>query len=326
MTGPRVSVVIPCHNAAPWIGDAVRSAVSQAGVALEVLVVDDGSTDESAALAEEAGAPTVRVVRQANGGASRARNVGTATVSGEFLQYLDADDVLTPGTLASRVARLESTGADVAYCDWVRWVRNSHGSFVEREVVSRTLSGLPDVDLVGSFWWPPAALLYRRALVDRIGPWREDLPIIQDARFLQDAAFVGGAFIDVPGVGAKYRVHGRDSLSRRDRSAFLDDCFRNGVEIEQMWVRDGVLSPERRQVLARVFAHVARGSATRHPARFEAALERVAALDPTFSVEGDAVVRGLSRLIGYRRAEYAAAWWQRGRAALGTAIRGRSTC
>jgi hypothetical protein len=326
MTGPRVSVVIPCHNAATWIGETVQSAVSQESVAIEVIVVDDGSTDDSAARAEAAGAPKARVVRQANGGASRARNAGTAAARGEFIQYLDADDVLAPGTLAKRVSRLDATGADVAYGDWVRWERGSKGVFVERDVVCRTLSSHPDVDLVGDFWWPPAALLYRRSLVDRIGPWREDLPIIQDARFLQDAAFVGGTFVHVPGVSAKYRIHGQDSLSRRDPGAFLDDCFRNGLQIEQMWARAGALTPERRQVLARVFAHVARGSATGHPARFAAAIERVTALDPTFPTAGDAVVRRLSRLVGYPRAEYAVAWWQRGRAAIGTAIRRSSAC
>jgi hypothetical protein len=320
-----VSVVIPCHNAAPWIGETVRSAVTQDGVGIEVIVVDDGSTDDSAARAEAAGAPMARIMRQANGGASRARNVGTAAARGEFIQYLDADDLLTPGALARRVSRLDATDADVAYCDWVRWERSSTGVFVERDVVCRTLSDHPDLDLVGDFWWPPVALLYRRALVDRIGPWREDLPIIQDARFLQDAAFAGGTFVHVPGVGAKYRIRGQDSLSRRDPAAFLDDCFRNGVQIEQRWRREGGLSPERRKVLARVFAHVARGSATRHPARFAAAIERVVALEPTFAAEGDAVARSLSRLVGYGRAEYAAAWWRRGRAAARSMVRLQSS-
>jgi hypothetical protein len=316
VTTPRVSVIIPCHNAARWIADTVASAAGQSGVVLEILVVDDGSSDGSAEIAEKVGGPLVRVRRQANGGASRARNAGTAAARGEFLQYLDADDVLTDGTIAARVGRLDATGADVAYCDWVRWESDGDGRFVEREVVTRTLGDRPDLDLLCDAWWPPAALMYRRAAVARIGAWREDLPIIQDARFLQDAAFTGATFAHVAAVGAKYRVHGSESLSRRDPRAFLDDCFHNASTIEAMWTTAGELTAERRRMLARVFAHVARAAFSLDRRRFDAAVRRVVALEPDFTPDADRPLRALSRVVGYPRAEYVAGWWRRGRAVL----------
>jgi hypothetical protein len=319
MKRPVVSVVIPAWNAQEWIGEAVRSAVAQTDVPLEIIVVDDGSTDDTAAVARAAGGECVQVIEQTNGGASAARNAGTAAARGGFIQYLDADDVLLPGTIGRRLQRLEETSADVAYCDWVRWERDESGAFSDRETVSRTLGPQPELELLGDCWWPPAALLYRRTLVNRIGPWRDDLPVIQDARFLQDAVFAGGTFVHIAGVGARYRVTGSTSLSRRDAQAFLDDCFRNAEMIEQRWVAKGALTPPRRRELARMFAHVATASAASNRRQSDRAIARVLALDPEFLPDSGGSLRALSQLVGYRRAVRAAGLWHRGRSAIKTA-------
>src|SRR5262245_3491041 len=117
-----VSVIIPCWNSARWIVETLESVLDQQGVLTEVIVVDDGSDDETVNLVERHGRGRARVVRQERGGVSRARNTGTAASSGAFVQYLDSDDVLArTDTLAARTAALEATGADVAYCDWVEW-------------------------------------------------------------------------------------------------------------------------------------------------------------------------------------------------------------
>lgn len=102
----RVSVVIPCYNAAPYLAEALRSVLSQVPTPHEVIVVDDGSTDGSGDIARGFGDP-VRVVRQEQQGASAARNHGVLLSSGDVLAFLDADDVWPPGSLAVRLAPLE---------------------------------------------------------------------------------------------------------------------------------------------------------------------------------------------------------------------------
>ena len=124
---PQVSVVIPCRNAEPWVGETVASVVSQADVSLELIVVDDGSEDRSAEIAYESADGKLTLIRQTGSGVSHARNTGTAAASAPFVQYLDADDVLMPETLAARVSALEESQADVAYCDWQRWQRRNDG-------------------------------------------------------------------------------------------------------------------------------------------------------------------------------------------------------
>jgi glycosyltransferase involved in cell wall biosynthesis len=96
-----VSVVIPCYNGARFLRETLDSALAQTSPTLEVIVVDDGSTDDSAALAESYG-PPVRVIRQPNQGESVARNRGIAEARGEWVAFLDADDLWLPEKLAEQ--------------------------------------------------------------------------------------------------------------------------------------------------------------------------------------------------------------------------------
>ena len=110
-----VSVVIPTHNRSRWLPSAVRSACEQSVAGLEVIVVDDGSTDETptvcAALAAADG--RVRVVRQGNLGPTHARNAGIAAARGRWIAFLDDDDALTPDALSSLLAFAAATGSPV---------------------------------------------------------------------------------------------------------------------------------------------------------------------------------------------------------------------
>jgi glycosyltransferase involved in cell wall biosynthesis len=310
-----VSVVIPCRNAEAWVAEAVASAVGQGAVVGEIILVDDGSNDRSVEVAERAAPGRLTVIRQQAGGVSRARNAGTARATRAFVQYLDADDILTAGTVAARVHALVRTGADVAYADWVRWQRDAAGQFGPGDAVVRTLGSRPDVELLTDAWWPPGALLYRRAIVERLLPWREDLPVIQDARFLHDAAIAGAAFVHVSGIGLRYRVHGNQSLSRRDPGAFVADCYRNVCDLHERWRTAGALDAERREALLRAYTHVLRGTFRHDRALFETALARVRDLEPRFVPDEPRALRWLSRAIGYRAAEHVAAIWRAGRAA-----------
>jgi glycosyltransferase involved in cell wall biosynthesis len=245
-----ISIIIPCFNAERTIGSTIDSALSQ-GEGCEVIVVNDGSTDSSAAVIAGFG-DRVLVEYGSNRGVSAARTRGMQIARGDFLQFLDSDDQLTPGTLAQRRAALVATGADVAYTDWQKLVECDDGSFGLGDVIIPSRDVLmEDAEAAcadSRFWAPPAALLYRRALAERIGGWRPTLPVIQDARFLFDAAAQNAKFIHVPGIGALYRVTAH-SLSRRSRANFLHDCYVNAVEIEADWRQRNALTPRRLETL-----------------------------------------------------------------------------
>ena len=114
MTAPRptVSVVVPCYNGARFLRETLASALAQPHAVLEIIVVDDGSTDDSAAIAESFG-PPVRVIRQANQGESVARNRGIDEAKGDWIAFLDADDVWVPEKTERQLA---AVAGDVRAC------------------------------------------------------------------------------------------------------------------------------------------------------------------------------------------------------------------
>lgn len=255
----RVSVVIPCFNAAATVGEAIESALAQSWRDVEIIVVDDGSSDGSAEVLRSF-ANRIRIDSEPNRGASAARNRATALAAGAYIQYLDADDLLTPQAIERRLLALDDTGADVAYSDWQRFEMDAAGSRRLGEIVARRIEDVdPDAEIACAtdFWAPPAALLYRRRIVGAIGGWNERLPVIQDARFLFDAARHGARFVHVPGVSALYR-HAASSLSRGSERAFMLDCYRNGMEIQSLWETEGALTPVRQAALAGIFDMTAR--------------------------------------------------------------------
>src|SRR4051812_39209032 len=105
---PVVSIIMPAYNVAPYIGDAIRSALAQTYTDFELIVVDDGSKDDTAALAREFARTDrrVRLVQQANRGLAGARNTALRAATGEFFALLDSDDIWEPSFLAEQLAVL----------------------------------------------------------------------------------------------------------------------------------------------------------------------------------------------------------------------------
>ena len=101
---PLISVIIPCYNYGRFLAEAVNSALCQQkdGVTVAIIVVDDGSTDDTATVAQGFG-QAIRYIYQEHQGVSAARNVGIRAAKGDFLVYLDADDLLTANTLSSQL-------------------------------------------------------------------------------------------------------------------------------------------------------------------------------------------------------------------------------
>jgi len=308
LSPPGVAVIIPCYNAAPWIAETLVSVVAQGGVVAEIVLVDDGSDDGSVEVAAALSIPALRIIRQSRLGASRARNAGTAATNAPLVQYLDADDVLLPGTLEARVDAIDRSGADVVYTDFVRWERQSDGRFADGITQARILSHRPDAEILVDAWWPPGALLYRRSLVERILPWREDLPVIQDARFLLDAALAGARFEHLPRAGLRYRVHGTQSLSRRDPRAFVNDCHHSITDVDRTWVAANAIDEVRRRALVLAYGSLARAYFPLDRARFGQVVARLLELDPHYLPDSPPLFKWLATLVGYPRAEYVAAW------------------
>src|SRR5208337_354073 len=104
---PLVSILVPAYNAQNYLEDTLRSAVGQTWPRKEIIIVDDGSKDQTAAIARQFESPTVRLVAQENQGAAAARNQAFSLCQGDFIQWLDADDLLAPDKITKQMEQLD---------------------------------------------------------------------------------------------------------------------------------------------------------------------------------------------------------------------------
>lgn len=168
-----VSTIIPVHNRPRLLREAVASVLSQTYENFEIIIVDDGSDDprmaDSLAHCEIEGKNQVRVLRQANQGPGPARQAGLENARGEFIQFLDSDDLLYPNKYAAQVAVLaRDPGAGVCYGK-TRFV-TSTGQVVApwRRTGERIETMFPS--MLAQRWWGTSTPLYRQTLMDRAGP------------------------------------------------------------------------------------------------------------------------------------------------------------
>jgi len=207
-----VSVVMPCFNAAPFIAEALNSVLSQGVRGIEVIVVDDGSTDDSVAVALSMG-PAVKVIRQVNAGPAAARNRGVREAQGRFVAFLDADDLWLPGKLAEQLKVFETRPeAAVVYGPFLFWRPDEDGAPQRAVAYSPTAQ-----QAMRSGWLYPEILLdslvciitaiVRREVFDAIGAFDEQLRTGEDYDFWIRAARFG-ACISVERPLACYRLHG----------------------------------------------------------------------------------------------------------------------
>ena len=200
---PLVSVVIPCFNQARYLCHALRSVVNQRYPAIETIVVDDGSTDDSAQVAVAAG---VTPIRQPNAGLSAARNVGLAAARGEFVVFLDADDELLPDAVASGVATLTASphvSCVVRRCQ----LMDAYGRALPANYPPVDPSDLYRQWLQHNFAWTPGAVMFRRSRIVEIGGFRDDIgPAADYAVYLAIAR--NDAVVYEPLEVVRYRQHG----------------------------------------------------------------------------------------------------------------------
>lgn len=182
---PRISVIIPVFNVAPTVDATLKSALAQSFDDFEVIVVNDGSTDTTAAVLEGY-AGRIRVLNQENRGPAAARNAGVRVSSGEYLAFLDADDLWQPEMLAGTVQEL-SAAPDCALVYGDLAVIDGSGRELSASLVGRKKAHAPTLDEMLGKLWPimPSATLIRRAVFERCGGFCERFRI---ARF-EDYSF-----------------------------------------------------------------------------------------------------------------------------------------
>ncbi len=234
---PLVSVIVPSFNHARYLRECVDSVLTQDHPAIELIVVDDGSTDGSIEVLKSYG-NRLRLLQQRGGRQARARNLALAVARGELVAFLDSDDRWRPGRISAAVAAFRTqpqaalVWADHAFIDAEgrplgerRWV--SPGGDFRRVLIA----GNPICN---------ATVTVRRAVLDQIGGFDERAPRVCDGAAWTQIAARGHVFVHLPQVVLDYRLHGGNDSARfapmtHDRDTAL-------LAAAQAYVRHGVVA------------------------------------------------------------------------------------
>ncbi len=306
MSRPRVTIAIPCFNAERWIAACVESALAQTWADKEIIVVDDGSIDGSVAILETFGS-RIRLIRTYHRGGNFARNAALAEATGEWLQFLDADDYLEPEKIAQQFAETaDGEAADVIYSP--TWMEDSRTGQRELGVVET------ERDLYTQWitWQLPqtGGCLWRKSALDALCGWRQDQPCCQEHELYLRALQAGLRFAFAPTPHAVYRLWSEETLCRRNprqvievKTALLEQ-LKTWLEERKLW------QPEHARAMGRACFEMARTWARDDlagAARYHAARRARGMIVPS-GPAAPANYLAVYNLLGFAIAERAARW------------------
>jgi glycosyltransferase involved in cell wall biosynthesis len=311
---PLVSIVIPCFNAEAYVAAAVDSALGQAGARTEVIAVNDGSSDGSLAILGRLASPRLRVLDQPNQGASAARNAGLRLAQGDYIQFLDADDLLAPDKVARQLERLAGVGSRiVASARWARFTASPGESAPSPSALFADLDpvGYVATNIREGLMMHPAAWLVPAEVARAAGPWNERLSLNDDGEYFARVVLASAGVAFVPRALTYYRTGVARSLSgRRDRRA-LESLFESCVLIAAH-LAAAEESPRTRRAAADYFQRVAYEFYPAAPDLYRQAAARARALGGSAvpPLMGARQAR-LARLVGWKAARRIAGLFRR---------------
>jgi glycosyltransferase involved in cell wall biosynthesis len=214
---PLVSILIPAYNAEQWFSETMRSALAQSWERTEIIVVDDGSRDNTLAVARQFGSQRVKVVSQENQGAAAARNKCFSLCHGDYIQWLDADDLLSPDKI-SRQMELVLQGAGpraLLSSEWAHFLYRPHRAKFVPSALWHDLSKAEWlIRKIGqNLHMQTATWLVSRELSEAAGPWNTELLGDDDGEYFCRVLMASDGVRFVPNARVYYRESGASSLS-----------------------------------------------------------------------------------------------------------------
>lgn len=210
-----VSIIIPAYNSERWIRQTIESALSQSYQNIEVIVVDDGSTDNTASIVKKYESKQLKLIQCKNGGVSSARNHGFNMSQGDYIQWLDSDDLLDGEKIKSQVAVLENES-------WDTTATGMFGAFYFRteKAIFRETAIWSDLDPIEwlilryskNLWMQAGSWLISRELCDKAGPWHENLTLDEDGEYFCRVVSLSKVIRFVKGAKCYYRRGNVNSL------------------------------------------------------------------------------------------------------------------
>jgi glycosyltransferase involved in cell wall biosynthesis len=248
MNNPLVSIIIPLHNGGKYLAETVQSALNQTWQHKEIIIIDDGSTDSSLQIAKSFESEIVKVFTQQNLGASAARNTGLKEAKGDYIQFLDADDLLSPDKIEGQIACLNGKFTNLAICKTIHFQEGdapgeddqgdewfSTGSNNPIDFLTKLYAGDELMPGYGGMiavhsWLTP------KMLIDKAGPWNEKLSLDDDGEFFCRVV-LASEMIKFSDKGFNYyrKYNNRQSLSaQKNKKAIESTVLAIDLKLEHL--------------------------------------------------------------------------------------------
>ena len=238
---PLVSILIPAHNAEQWIAETLQSAIGQTWSRKEIIVVDDGSRDQTVQAAARFASKQVQVVSTANQGAAAARNHALRLSQGDYIQWLDADDLLAPDKIEQQLIALEAmdTHKTLVSCSWAYFNYRSQNA---RFVPTSLWQDLSPVEWLlrkmgENLHMQTATWLTSRELVDAAGPWDTRLLSDDDGEYFCRVLLASKGTRFVPEARVFYRITTSGRLSRVGASDRKKDALLVSMKLHAQYLK-----------------------------------------------------------------------------------------
>lgn len=183
-----VSVIIPCYNAEQYVEEMLQSVLAQTYENLEIILINDGCTDQTVEALSKFVDPRLRIIHQKNKGTNAARNRGVVESHGDYLMFLDADDLLHKDKIAEQLMYVEDHGERAIYSGcWMRFRSTIHNASLKRNPLFKSFSD--PIDFTCTMWqtqsmMQPGVWLIHKSLIEKAGKWSEDLWSDDDGDFI----------------------------------------------------------------------------------------------------------------------------------------------
>lgn len=258
-----VSIIVPVYNAAPHLSATLESALGQTYAEKEIIVVDDQSTDASYAIANRYVSKGVQVIRQPNSGAAVARNTGLAHAKGQYIQFLDAGDLLDPGKIEQQMVALNGAEDKVAVCNYIQFSQEAglktlsppdQSRFIfssddPLDFMVRLLGGKGESNFIQTNCW-----LVPRRLIEIAGGWRNYRCPDDDGEFFTRVVLTSNGIVYVPGVYNYYRISpgGVNQLSQNKNRKYLQNTLLT-IDLKYQYLQQKGFHPLTKAAMARQY-------------------------------------------------------------------------
>lgn len=302
---PLVSFLTPAYNAAPYLAETIRSVLGQTWSRVEMIVVNDGSRDETSAVARSIHDPRVKVIDQENRGQSASENVAFRESQGDYIVYLDADDLISPNKVEVQLDRLQR--AEPGCVAFHRWGRFHDNPANARFVPEPFWCDIDPIDFHVEMWQKHsmiqgACYLIPRRMVEQAGPWDESLSLINDFDFFPRVLFQAKQLLFCPDAILYYRSGLTNALSARKSDKAWNSAFRSLLSGTKLML--GREDTDRtRRACSREFEEFVYGCYPAVPELRRQAWQRVREFGgPYFQPQMGPKMRALSSVVGWRLA------------------------